>query len=230
MFGELMASSPRRQRGRAGTVVSVAVHAGLMGLAVTVATAKPTPPPRQARIDTLIYDPPRPHAVAPTREPRHSSGDAHREVPSIPPMPIELPIDPRLPGPSLPGMSTGPLVVASDFTLDSGETPDGPDESTTAALRPAPDRAPLPARDNPAPEYPSALRAINVTGYVDAQFVVDSTGRVEPSSIELRSAEDPLFADAVRRALLRSRFTPALVQGHPVRAAVRRAYVFRLQR
>ena len=89
--------------------------------------------------------------------------------------------------------------------------------------------APLPG--NPPPQYPAALRATGVEGQVVARFVVDTLGRVEPSSVELPAGDsDPRFATAVRDVLPRLRFRPAAVGGHRVRQRVQQPFTFAIVR
>jgi Periplasmic protein TonB, links inner and outer membranes len=78
----------------------------------------------------------------------------------------------------------------------------------------------------PAIEYPPALRATGTSGVVMAEFVVDTAGRAEPEYFGVVSATDPLFTAAVREALGRLRFRPALLRGRPVRQVVRLPFEF----
>ncbi|HEU4564947.1 MAG TPA: TonB family protein [Gemmatimonadaceae bacterium] len=71
-----------------------------------------------------------------------------------------------------------------------------------------------------APAYPDSLRREGVSGVVLVEFVVDTTGRVEPGTIGIVSTTHPLFADAVRLAMPDARFHPAEREGHPVRQFV----------
>ena len=80
------------------------------------------------------------------------------------------------------------------------------------------------------------LRNIKITphvldyaeGSVMVEFVVDTTGRVEPGSIQLTQADHALFASAVRDVLPRYRFIPAMAAGHRVRQLVRLPFRFDL--
>jgi TonB family protein len=85
-------------------------------------------------------------------------------------------------------------------------------------------------RGNPKPEYPPSLAAAYVEGTLQVRFVVDSTGRVRDKSVEFPRRAHPLFVDAVRRALLRSRYLPAEVDGRRVPQLVSQEFVFRMGR
>lgn len=76
------------------------------------------------------------------------------------------------------------------------------------------------------PTYPESLRATNVAGDVLAQFVVDSTGTPVIASFKVLKSTNELFAQAVRDALPRMRFTPAERGGIKVRQLVQMPFTF----
>jgi periplasmic protein TonB len=78
------------------------------------------------------------------------------------------------------------------------------------------------------PRYPDALKSVNVEGQVQVRYIVDARGRVEPGSIQVLSTTHKLFAEAVREALLNSRFRPAEAGGHAVRQLVEQPFIFKL--
>lgn len=82
----------------------------------------------------------------------------------------------------------------------------------------------------PQPRYPDALKSVGVEGAVVMRFIVSAEGRVEPGSIEAISTPHKLFADAVRAALLNTRYRPAEAGGHAVRQLVEQSFSFKLER
>ncbi len=70
------------------------------------------------------------------------------------------------------------------------------------------------------------LRAAGVQGQVVVTFVVDTTGRVEPSSFVILNSTNDLFGAAVRAALPAMRFIPAKADGHKVKQQVQQPFVF----
>ena len=76
------------------------------------------------------------------------------------------------------------------------------------------------------PRYPDMLRAAGVQGEVVVTFVVDTTGRAEPSSLVILNSTNDLFGAAVRTALPAMRFLPAKADGHKVRQQVQQPFVF----
>ncbi|MEO7458057.1 MAG: TonB family protein, partial [Gemmatimonadaceae bacterium] len=81
---------------------------------------------------------------------------------------------------------------------------------------------------NVAPRYPESLRSVGVQGVVVLRFIVSADGKVEPGSIEVVSTTHKLFADAVRAALLNTRFRPAEAAGSKVRQLVEQNFTFKL--
>lgn len=76
------------------------------------------------------------------------------------------------------------------------------------------------------PVYPDSLKAAGVEGEVLAQFVVDSLGRVEPSSIKILRSTHELFSRAVIEALPKMDYTPAMVGSRRVRQLVQEPFAF----
>jgi TonB family protein len=80
-----------------------------------------------------------------------------------------------------------------------------------------------------APVYPDSLRLLGVEGEVIAQFVVDTNGLVESTSLMLLTSTHRLFSDAVRTALPGMRFRPAELGGQRIRQLVQVPFLFRLE-
>jgi protein TonB len=233
MLRTLLESQPSPNRRTGGTIISIAVHTGVIALAVA-ATARAT----AIRLPGERINPPPLYVVPPTPQhheslaPRGNAGttlivivDKKVLIPPIDvPKYIPVPDHSRPPvdagdfshGPiTLGGGGRGPSLTSG---RDSVYTPTAVEKA--AAARP----------DNPAPVYPSALRAASVEGSVIARFVVDTLGRAEPASIGFPAATHEQFADAVRQALLRSRYLPAMIGGRPVRQLVEQKFEFTLRR
>jgi TonB family protein len=65
-------------------------------------------------------------------------------------------------------------------------------------------------------------------GSVRAIYVVDTTGRVDTSTIDVVSSDDARFTESVRAALAAMRFRPAKRAGKPVRQLVEQKFHFRI--
>jgi TonB family protein len=79
-----------------------------------------------------------------------------------------------------------------------------------------------------APVYPPDLSALGKQGSVQATFVVDTTGRVDLTSVQVLASDDPEFTESVRAALGDMRFRPATRGGRAVRQLVEQRFNFRI--
>ena len=77
-----------------------------------------------------------------------------------------------------------------------------------------------------APIYPRDLVALDVEGSVQAIYVVDSTGRVDTTTVEVVRSDDLRFTESVRTALGQMRFRPATRAGKTVRQLVEQQFRF----
>jgi TonB family protein len=78
----------------------------------------------------------------------------------------------------------------------------------------------------PAPKYPKPLEAVGIEGRVALQFVIDTTGRIEPTSVRILESTHDAFEAAAREALTGAIFRPARLGGHPVRELARQSIRF----
>ncbi|HEU4885994.1 MAG TPA: TonB family protein, partial [Longimicrobium sp.] len=90
-----------------------------------------------------------------------------------------------------------------------GEVDQAPSLSNGPAFRSAVNRT-----------YPASLRNTGRWGNALVSFTVGADGRVERSSISVEQASHPAFRAAATAAIASARFTPARVNGQPVRAQV----------
>jgi len=80
-----------------------------------------------------------------------------------------------------------------------------------------------------APEYPAFLQAEHVEGFVIGEFIVDTNGRADSTSLHIVLSSHPAFEQSLREALPRMRFLPATLDGHSVRQRVRQEFDFEFQ-
>ena len=107
-------------------------------------------------------------------------------------------------------------------------------DTTTHPATPRPDTAantgPWPVQATRGPVYPRRLREEGVDGEVLVQFVIDSTGRVDPGNVQRLRASAPEFEESVRMFLRTTRFKPARRNHVPTCALVRMPFVFEVRR
>lgn len=80
-----------------------------------------------------------------------------------------------------------------------------------------------------APAYPKDMEANGINGIVRARFVVDSTGRIDVSTVTILSATNESFARAVRTALPLMQFRPAMMGAKAVRQLSEEDFAFKVQ-
>jgi protein TonB len=81
-----------------------------------------------------------------------------------------------------------------------------------------------------APIYPKTLLEAGVEGSVEAEFVVDTSGRVDLGTVNLLSSSHEDFSSSVKTALAGAMFRPAWRNLRRVRQLVRQRFSFRIYR
>ena len=232
MFENLIESKQRSPKTMGQTALSVLLHGLLIfgavkatqGVAETIKNRPvdttmvflkppepPKPPPEQPPPDVIVAANPPPKGfqtvVAPTDIPR-----------DIPPIDLDQkPFDPR--------DFTGKGVEGGIGTGIAGGT--GP--VTGEVFLEAQLDDPVQVISQPQPRYPPVLASAGITGRVEMQFIVDTTGHVEPPSFKVLKTSHPAFAEPAREAILKSLFKPAKFKGRPVRQLVQQAVAFKQQ-
>ena len=81
----------------------------------------------------------------------------------------------------------------------------------------------------PPPIYPELLRQAGIQGRVLVQFVVDTMGKAEVSTIRIIQTPNPGFNDVVRTSVVRSQFRPGRVRGRAVRVLTELPFDFKIR-
>jgi TonB family protein len=145
-------------------------------------------------------------------------------------------------GSSVPSELTGPRGMENCGLIAIWSAPMRPNQRTDQSIKPVDvaallrtgavypaDSVEVQARyiaNTAQPEYPDSLLNSRTPGRVVARFVVDTTGTVELGTVSIVSSSGANFAAAVRVALERAVFKPALRGGHPVRSIVELPFDF----
>ncbi len=77
--------------------------------------------------------------------------------------------------------------------------------------------------------YPEDLKRRRMGGIAEISFVVDASGKVEASSVEIVDATQPAFGEAAKSAILLTGFKPGKVSGSAVRTKVSLPIVYKVQ-
>jgi TonB family protein len=226
MMTVLLESHGARGPRRAGwTVASVSVHAALIVGAIMVTAQAPD----IASFVAESYHPVLPilPPEAPQPTPSQPTEPIASGAPSIPAIPIKIPAVPTF---DVTRAFTRTAAGTEIFDRPSGPIvpmviPPGAGVHTSGGV----DRIAAPLPGNGAPDYPRSLRTAGVEGSVLVTFVVDTAGRAEPGSVRVVSNTHPLFAEAVRQWLGRTRYAPAEIRGMRVRQLVQQEVGFTLK-
>jgi TonB family protein len=247
MFHVLVASQPVRTGWVSSTMFSSVTHGALIAAALASTGRVPTAvhETRAAVAEPIVYVQPRarPPRIAFRTADESPDPGAEAEKETAPTLPdfsaLNDLIDQSLSTPDVASEpDLNPMMMAWLTQPDALSTR-GASSTELVMARTALERPPngvyssdmvevsvAPKRGNPLPRYPSALREMGIEGSFVVRFVVDSTGKVPDDKIDFPSSMHRLFADAVRTALHRSRYAPALVGGRPVTELVVQEFRF----
>ena len=233
MFSTLVESRAVRRRSVRGAVLSVLAHTFV--IASAVALTLPTnvvASPDNRPLPKVTYVPaPIPRDVTPTPP-------TTAAAPTAPSTPVlNIPVPTTMPTGLPPIDIAGPSIPTDNIVLGSSGLPStGTAPGTSPSFAPGTildenvvDRVPRLTGNATAPRYPDVLRQSGTTGQVIVRFVVDTLGRAEMGDITVIEATHPLFASAVKTALLGYRFTPGEAAGRKVRTMVQMPFTFNLR-
>jgi protein TonB len=241
MFNNLIETNAKKSRSIGGTLMSFIVHGGLIALAV-VATAQAGQQAEKPKDEKVEFvETPKDEPPPPEPEPERAPPPPPDVVAAPPPpkgfqvlqAPVEIP-------------DVIPKIDLSKRAIDeadfSGKGVAGGTSKGVEGAPPAPIvdnnqtyfefqvEKPVVSLNNVAPNFPSMLQSQGVSGQVIAQFVVDTTGRVDVSTFKVIESSHDLFSSAVKNALPRMRFQPAEVGGRKVKQLVQQPFVFNISK
>lgn len=230
MFENLIESKPRRFKAYAQSVLSVVTHVVLIAAAIkaTAGAAQtlqeilqdtsmvflkppeppPPPPPEPPPPDAIVTANPPPQGFQTVIPPD--------KIPTtIPPVDLTQKFDPRdfsgkgVEGGIAAGVigGTGPVTTGETYSQEQVDDP-------------------VKIVSQPSPRYPPVLQQAGITGRVEMQFVVDTTGHVEPNSFQVLRSTNKQFEEPAREAIMKSVFKPARIKGQAVRQLVQQAMSF----
>jgi periplasmic protein TonB len=235
MFNNLLESKPKKEKRAGGTMASIVLHSVLIAGAVyaTANAAIQNEKPRQEKIDfveTPKDEPPPPKDEPPPPPPP--------DVVAAPPPPkgfqvLTAPVE--IPD-VIPDIDLNKKVIdESDFSgkgvaggvakgVEGGKAPVIQTDQPYFEFQV--EKPVVTAPGSAQPRYPDMLRQAGVEGEVLAQFVVDTTGRVEMSQFKVLKSSHDLFVNAVKNALPQMKFIPAEVGGRKVKQLVQQPFTF----
>lgn len=230
MFGTLLESRARRRRRPGGAAVSIAAHMAIIG-AITAGTvhgkavSKEKPGAVLLRFKNPPPPPPRPvdHATIRDVAPGPFIPTVIRIHRIDPPQTISdhlPPIDSSF-GRGLDSIVIGHASPGLAHVITEGAEPTEPREWVGADLQTR-------ILASGKPRYPESLRQAAIDGRVLVRFTVDTSGRIERSTVSVLASTHDLFTRAVRDALPGFLFKPAELGGHRVRALAEMPFEFQI--
>jgi protein TonB len=233
MFNQLIESKPQKQKMAGGTVFSVVLHTFLIAAAV-YATARAGVKDEKSKAEKIQF-------VEMKKEPP--------KVPDKPPPPKEVVVKPPPPkgfqvlrAPVKIDIKIPEIDLSKAITNESDFSGKGVKGGTGNGVvggiantnqtyfefqveKPAEMLS-----DSPKPKYPSVLESSGIAGEVQAQFVVNSSGKADLDSFKVLKSTNELFTQAVKSVLPRMRFSPAQIGGKPVNQLVQQSFQFAVPR
>lgn len=236
MFNNLLESKAKKQKSAGSTIFSIVLHTVLIAGAVyaTANAAIEAEKPKEEKVEFVEMkkdEPPPPKDEPPPPPPP--------DVAVAPPPPkgfqvITAPID--IPD-VIPEVDLSKKVIdEADFTGKgvAGGTSKGVAGATGPVIQDQPyfefqvEKPVVPVPGSQGPRYPEILKSANVEGEVLAQFVVDTTGRVEMGTFKVLKSSHELFTQAVKTSLGNAKYLPAEVGGRRVKQLVQQPFQFAL--
>ena len=233
MFNQLLESKAKKQKMAGGTVFSIVLHTVLISAAV-YATAKAGAKDEKAKAEKIQF-------VEMKKEPP--------KVPDKPPPPKEVVVKPPPPkgfqvlrAPVRIDIKIPEIDLTKAITNESDFSGKGVKGGTGSGVvggiantnqtyfefqveKPAEMLA-----ESPKPKYPSVLESSGIAGEVQAQFVVNSSGKADMDSFKVLKSTNELFTQAVKNVLPRMKFSPAMIGGKPVNQLVQQSFQFAVPR
>lgn len=228
MFDHLIESNPKRRKNLGQTVLSLGLH-GVLIFAAVQATSGAAEQLQQVLQDTTMVfleppkttpPPPPPDVVVAANPPPQGFQTVMppAEIPTeIPPVDLNQRFDPRdFTGKGVEG-GIGTGVVGGTGPVLSGEV------FLAAEIDDPPTMA-----SRVEPRYPPVMQQAGIPGQVVVQYVVDTTGHVEPASLKIIKSSHKAFEEPAREALLKAIFKPGHSKGIPVRVLVSQSLSFKI--
>lgn len=230
MFENLIESRPKKVRTWKQQAVSVVLHL-VIGYAAITATKGAAEELTKVLQDTTNFllappPPPPPPPDAPPPEAIVTANPPPLGFQTVMP-PTEIPRD-------IPPVNLNERFNAADFTgkgVEGGVATGivggtGPVTGETFLQDQVDD--PVQVISKVQPRYPPVLQQAGVSGYVEATWVVDTTGHAEANSWKVLKSTNTQFEAPAREAIMKALYKPARIRGAAVRQLVQQRISFNI--
>jgi periplasmic protein TonB len=229
VFENLLESKAKKQRTVGQTIMSLVLH-GLLVFAAVKATQGVAETVKNRPVDTTMVflkppppappPPPPPEVVVTNPPPKgFQTVVAPTDIPKdIPPIDIkQKAFDPKdFNGKGVEG------GVATGVVGGSGPVDVKAQVFTEAELD-----DPVQPISQPTPRYPPVMQSAGIAGRVELEYIVDTTGHLEPPSLKVLKSSHQAFEEPAKEVIQKSVFKPARFRGRPVRQLVHQAVSFK---
>ena len=229
MFDNLIESKPKKAKNTRQFITSIVVHALLIAAAVWVTQGAAETVKKILADTTLVFlEPPKETPPPPDQPPPDVVVSANP-----PPQGFQTVLPPDVIPQEIPPVDLNQRFDARDFTgkgVEGGIAAGiaggtGPVDNAQVFLEAQLDDPPSVAV-GASPRYPEVLKSAGIGGRVTLEFVVDTTGRVDPSTIKIVNTAHAGFNNAAKEAVSKTIFRPGKLRGQPVNVMVRQQVVF----
>lgn len=181
--------------------------------------------PLAARADTLTQAVGGSHTAGDVFDIDVTNGDIHFVSQDSSSIHIEGAMSGASPATWLSGTGRHIVIDRGGAGVHTGDSGQYPDPATTTFFEFQVD-TPVVLRESMKPRYPAALKRSGISGEVWAQYVVDTTGRVDMRTFKVLKSPGLEFTAAVKAVLPTWRLDPAIRQGKKVKQLVEQSFVF----
>src|SRR6476469_2671025 len=220
MFDNLLETKKKKERTLGGTIISVVIHAVAIGAAVygtLNAREAILEKPKAEKVDFVEVK-----KEEPKQEPEKAPPPPEVTVAPPPPKGFTVLAAPVHIPDVIPDIDLSKKVTdEADFSgkgVQGGSSKgvvggSGPVNDNQAFFEFQVDKPAQQMQNGWQPRYTESLRDAQISGEVQAEFVVDTTGRAEMRTFKVLKATNDQFASAVKAALPSARYLPAEAGG-----------------
>ena len=229
MFDNLIESKPKKSKSGRQMVLSMVFHTLIVAGGVWATRGAAETVKRILADTTMVFlEPPKDTPPPPDQPPPEAVVSANP-----PPQGFQTVMPPDVIPTEIPPVDLNQRFDAKDFTgkgveggIAAGITGGtGPVDNAQVFMEGQVDDIPTIVTSGPM-RYPEVLKAAGIAGKVVVQFVVDTTGHVDPNSFKLISAPHPAFANSAKELVTKSVFRPGKMRGQAVAVLVQQSINF----
>lgn len=223
MFDNLIESRPKKQKAGSQMFTSMVLHVIIVAALIWVTKGAAETVKRIMADTTMVFiEPPKAPPPPPDQPPPDQVVAANP-----PPQGFQVVLPPSIVPQAIPPVDLNQHFNAKDFSgkgVEGGIAAGvvggtGPVDNAQVFMEAQVDDPPVLVTPGPM-RYPDVLRAAGIAGRVTVQFIIDTTGHPDPSSIVIKSTPHPGFVNSAKELVSKSIYRPGKVRGVAVNVMV----------